>query len=304
MKKQFISEPSAPTAQICINKSRLKIHNKDTDPTYYLKKGQEFQMEFYNPTNGTIMAKIYLNGKAITQGGLVLRPAERVFLDRYFDVAQKFLFDTYDVANTEAVKAAIENNGDFKVEFFKETVPYVRPYYFGSTVTTITPTLYPINNYFTNTSGTGTSSLRTSGLMNTTAQNMDNSYNSSETLGLASMDSMSRSFAGESFSDGSEYKSALQDFNREGILRGAKLAKKRSTIETGRVEAGSASTQKIKTVNLNFDSWSFHTVEYKLLPISQKVNTSADINVAQYCVNCGSKTGKTDKFCAKCGTRI
>ena len=71
-----------PTANLAINKSRVKLYNKNEKvPTYYLQKGQEFQIELYNPTRDKILAKIHLNGKPIAQGGLVLRPGERVFLD-------------------------------------------------------------------------------------------------------------------------------------------------------------------------------------------------------------------------------
>src|SRR6185369_9879640 len=104
---QRIIGSSSPTAQLCINKSRLKVYNKETSPTYYLTNGQEFQIELFNPTTDTILAKIQLNGKYISQGGLVLRPGERVFLERYIDVAKKFLFETYEVANTSEVKQAI-----------------------------------------------------------------------------------------------------------------------------------------------------------------------------------------------------
>jgi len=304
--KQFITGPSVPTAQICINKSRLKIHNKETDPTYYLKSGQEFQMEFHNPTKDTIMARIYLNGKAITQGGLVLRPAERVFLERYFDVAKKFLFETYDVANTNEAKEAIENNGDFRVEFFKESTPLTN-YWNGNisfnncTGTAQYPHQYPhtLTNTSSNINGILRSSSLSAGISNTTLASAGGNVNVGNSMNLASMDALSRSSSQESLSD--SYKSmGFCDMEQSRPIK--KLSKK--TIETGRVEQGGYSDQKIKTVNKNFDTWSFHTVEYKMLPISQKINTSADINVAQYCVNCGSKTGKTDRFCAKCGTKI
>ena len=111
------TQSGMPTANLAINKSRLKVYGKKSEvPTYYLQKGQEFQIELFNPTKDTILAKISLNGKPIAQGGLVLRPAERVFLDRYIDVARKFKFDTYEVANTKESQKAIEDNGDFKVE--------------------------------------------------------------------------------------------------------------------------------------------------------------------------------------------
>ena len=86
-----------PTATLAINKGRVKIYNnKSNIPTYYLQKGQEFQIELFNPTTDKVLAKIKLNNKLISQSGLVLRPGERVFLDRYFDIDKKFKFDTYE----------------------------------------------------------------------------------------------------------------------------------------------------------------------------------------------------------------
>ena len=130
MRKTNFGTPAVPTANLAVNKSRIKIYNKQGDmPTCYLQKGQEFQIELFNPTTDVVLAKIILNGKAISQGGLVLNPGQRVFLERYLDIAKKFLFDTYEVANTNEVKAAIENNGDFKVEFYREKQPvYHNPF--------------------------------------------------------------------------------------------------------------------------------------------------------------------------------
>jgi methionyl-tRNA synthetase len=91
----------------------------------------------------------------------------------------------------------------------------------------------------------------------------------------------------------------MKDVKRSPI-RGRKLSK---TIETGRVEEGSHSDQKFQSVNKSFDHFPFHTVEYKLMPISQKLNTVADINVKRYCTNCGHKLAKTNNFCSKCGKK-
>jgi hypothetical protein len=127
MKNLNYVAPKMPTANLAVNKSRVKLYNKQGDlPTYYLQKGQEFQIELFNPTTDAILAKITLNGNVISQGGLVINPGQRIFLDRYLDVAKKFLFDTYEVANTQEVKEAIVNNGDFKVEFYREMKPRVR----------------------------------------------------------------------------------------------------------------------------------------------------------------------------------
>ncbi len=277
MKRRIsIGEPIPnPTAQICINKSRLKVYNKEISPTYYLEKGQEFQIELFNPTKNTLLAKIQLNGKAISQGGLVLTPGQRVFLERYLDVAKKFLFDTYEVSNTEEVKKAIEDNGDFKVEFYRESNTINA--YNGSTITynnsnpfTLTNNTAPYNGYLNLTGGI-TSIYSTNGLMNCS-------------------NSLTSNITNDSF----------EDIKQKPRLKRS-LTK---SIETGRVEAGSSSDQKFEYVNKSFDYYAFHTVECKLLSISQKINTLEDINVKRYCTNCGKKSIKTDKFCSQCGNKL
>ncbi len=263
-----------PTANIAVNKSRMKIYNKSGEiPTYYLQKGQEFQIELFNPTTNVVLAKIELNGKLISQSGLILNPGERVFLDRYIDVPQKFLFDTYEVSNTEEVKEAIKNNGDIKVYFYQEEemldfiIPIrsiIRNY---PPYPTITPTPY----WYCGTS--------TSSDFNLTANN------------TVTNDTLINTATYFSSSVGEELKS----------FKNTKRSKK---LETGRVEQGSHSNQNFTYVNKNFNSLAFHTVEYKLLPISQKTITIDELMVKRYCTNCGSKVGKTDKFCSKCGTKI
>jgi hypothetical protein len=298
--KQTITGPSMPMATICINKSRLKTYHKEKTPTFYLERGQEFQIELFNPTSDTILAKIQLNGNQISQGGLVLRPGERVFLERYLDVAKKFKFDTYEVANTAKVQKAIEDNGDFKVEFYRESKP---TYCYGSSIT-ISNTPYTYTDY--NHTGNPNPSLRSfvttsigntlnsTGVVNTsTSTNGNSSYfaNSSLTAGASSYSSDVPVMDSLSFSD--EVAAPMKSLN----------ARSKKTIETGRVEAGSSSSQKLEYVSKSFDLWPFHTLEYKLLPTSQKVNSAADINVKRYCHNCGAKQKPEFKFCPSCGTK-
>lgn len=299
MYKQTNDGIPTPTANLAINKSRLKVYGKKSDvPTYYLQKGQEFQIELYNPTKDTILAKISLNGKPIAQGGLVLKPAQRVFLDRYIDVARKFKFDTYEVANTSEARKAIEDNGDFKVEFYKEYTPVSYPHLwlnannvYGSAGTN-TGTSRGIGNYynadikFTTNSGGSNISGQSLGLTS-----LSDSVPVGASANLASMDTLD-------FMD--------QDLSRTSSpLRSRSMAKKsKKSIETGRVEMGSQSDQTLKTVYMNWETYPFHTVEYKMLPQSQKVNTVADISVKRYCTNCGAKNKANFKFCPSCGTRI
>jgi len=112
----------APSVNLCINKSRLKIYNKNN---YYLKDGTEFSIELFNPLRESVLCEISLNGKSISHGGLVLKPGQRVFLERFIDSPKKFLFETYEVDNNSTTKNAIAENGDLSVSFYLESNPIV-----------------------------------------------------------------------------------------------------------------------------------------------------------------------------------
>lgn len=301
-----------PTANIAVSKSRVKLYtNKGQMPTYYLQKGQEFQIELFNPTTDDILAKIYLNNKIISQGGLVLRPGQRVFLERFLDTNAKFLFDTYEVSGSDEVKAAIRENGDFRVEFHKAKkqlpVPdYYQKYYDyqqpyggsfggptwinGSGIATYNSTsLANSSTTLGNGNITLTSSVSSNPILNISASN-----SSSATLDMLSLNA-------DSFNDVQNLKS--QPISKSSPLRSASAPKKKILVETGRVEQGSKSSQQLTTVNKEFEYSYFHKVEAKLLPNSQKINTVEDLNVKKYCTNCGAKLAKGDKFCSQCGTK-
>lgn len=323
--KQSICEPTkkVPTANLAVNKSRVKLYNKQGEmPTYYLQKGQEFQIELFNPTTDVVLAKITLNGNPISQGGLVLNPGQRVFLERYLDVAKKFLFDTYEVADTKEVQKAIENNGDFKVEFFRERQPVYHNQFIltngSSTTLNGGNTIYGGPNY-------GSGILRgssTGGYVGQTTTNINGgastfTTNSMNTLGLNTNLTNTASYSSsiptaDSFfnNTGTATMDGVLSFNNSNVEYSQKTlpikmlrAKKSKSIETGRVEKGSSSDQKLKTIDKDFEYFSFHTIECKMLPISQKINTAEDINVKVYCTNCGTKLGKGHKFCSSCGTK-
>lgn len=289
MYKQTNAGYPTPTANLAINKSRLKVYGKKSEvPTYYLQKGQEFQIELFNPTKDTILAKISLNGKPIAQGGLVLKPAQRVFLDRYIDVARKFLFDTYEVANTAESRKAIEDNGDFRVEFYREYTPvqYNPPVWIN--------TLNQSRGVYGG-SNIGTYYFNTGDLKGDLGNTL-------------SLTSMSNDIVNASAS--ANYNATL-DFMDQELLREVQPKKElksrsfsKKAIETGRVEMGSKSDQTLTTVYMNWETSPFHTVMYKMLPESQKINTVADISVVRYCTNCGTKNKPTFKFCPTCGTRV
>lgn len=105
-------------AYISVQRNKMKEYGIDT---YFLKDKQEFELVLVNNTQDVVMAKISMNGKSISNSyGLVIKPGARVVLERYLDEASKFKFETYTIDNTPQGLKAIENNGNIKVEFYKE----------------------------------------------------------------------------------------------------------------------------------------------------------------------------------------
>jgi len=254
----------SPEAYIAIGKDRQKVYGENT---VYLENKKEFEFEFYNPTTFNVRANIYINGNPISNRGLVLRPGVRGWLDRYIDESRKFLFETYVVEGGSAeVRKAIANNGDIKIEFFKEKIAPPKPSY----------------NYLSQCSTRGASSLFRA----------DIEYDCSG--GQASMDCLEDNFSSKSIDH------APEELSR-GIVRSAscKMSKK---IETGRVEKGGRSDQDFTLVDMDFEYFPFHTVEYKLMPLSQKPAEFGELKLK--CKTCGTKIKSNWKVCPICGNPI
>jgi hypothetical protein len=112
------------SAHIAVKNSRLKTYRSPTNSdVVYLKDGDEFQIELFNPYEYSVLAKIWMNDTIISESGLVLKPGQRVFLERYIDTNNKFVFRTYEVDGTDKeVLNAIKNNGSVKVIYYREKV--------------------------------------------------------------------------------------------------------------------------------------------------------------------------------------
>ena len=106
-----------PTAHITRKKSRLKMYNGNT---VFLNDKDNFEFEIHNPTQKSVLCKIKLNGEYISTGGVVIRPGQRVFLERFLDTNNKFEFSTYEVKDTSLNRTAIDLNGDVRIEFYNE----------------------------------------------------------------------------------------------------------------------------------------------------------------------------------------
>jgi hypothetical protein len=257
--KQSIWTTSSSQPQSFITKGKQRL--KQFTDTVYLKNGDEFEIELFNPTHNKILAKIEMNGNSIGNG-IILRPGERVFLERYLDEAKKFLFDTYEVNGLDnQVKQAIANNGDVVVRFYNETKIYN-----GSSTLTINNPSWNINHTtpftYTTHNTLGGTSIPTSGTFTTTGTNVF--YNSSLTSTITTNSSRQ--------------------------------------VETGRVEKGSDSDQSFTYDSTSFNTYAFATNSWKIKPQSTKPVVIEDLvtyctecgskrkkDTHKFCPHCGTK---------------
>lgn len=249
---------------IAKNKSLLKEYQ---NRIVYLSDGDEFQIMLFNPTESKIAAKIKINRSQIPNM-VVLRPGERVWLDRYLDVNRKFKFSTYTVDKSNEVLNAIRNNGTIEITFYYEQVKRNDIIICDSAITTITnsgnvsttlPKTYPITWEVTPSSTAGIPSVSTA-------------YYTPANLGV------NTSITSEC---------------------DAKISEK---LETGRIEEGGISEQRFNKDYSDFSYYPFKTETIKILPISQKPYNKQDIE-KRYCVNCGRKLNPKFKYCPQCGTK-
>jgi len=281
----YQTKTGTPCAYISKDRKRLKQFGQ----TVYLNNGEEFELELFNPSSTTVLAKIKLDGSYISGGGIVLKPGQRVFLERYLDDARKFKFETYEVDGTSnEVLDAIAGNGDVVIDFFDE---YKQPVW-NNNITYGGSFGGPIHTYASNpfTVNGGSSTFTTTSV----------NYSSTNTAGInLNTTSVSNTFAGPNIR------------SKRGILKSKGNSRSEVTmdmlsmdsIETGRVEKGGSSDQSFKTVDKTFNHHTCASSVWKILPVSQKVYEKQDLKV--YCSNCGKKRKKdSDKFCSSCGNKF
>lgn len=287
---------TVPSAYVTKTKQRIKQY----DNTVYLKNGDEFEIELFNPTQNKVLAKIEINNNTIGGSGIVLRPGERVFLERYINEAKKFLFETYKVSGSNSdVQRAIKNNGDIVVKFYQEQVqPEInlnRTIWGGNW-----------NGLYYSTPSTGNpppfyGSTTSTNIVGTLTNTASNNYLSTASLGDVTMDSVdSISFTTTS--------TPINDTFRDKVLRSKKSISKLSVeqpkeIETGRIEKGSNSSQSFTYDHSKFNGYYTWISTWKILPESQKEVVIEDLSI--FCTECGAKRKKdSHKFCPHCGTKF
>lgn len=263
----------SPAAYLSAGKNRFKLYGTDK---VYLSDGQEFSIELHNPTTSTVGAKVYINGTAISQRLIVLRPGQREWLDRHIESDNRFVFNTYTVDDTPENKKAIADNGAVRVEFFKE---YVQPAYTGNTWTTYpTWTTGPIFGS-AGTGGANWGSVTTNVGANTTTFNASGANFTNTSSGTFNIKASSNEVTLDSMDCSFE------------------------SVETGRVEKGEATGQSFDTYYGSFEQQAFAWTEYRVLPESAKPVEISKLR--RYCTSCGDRIRKNSwKHCPSCGEKI
>lgn len=263
---------SKPGAWVVNSKDRGRKSIKNGK--VYLNDKEEFQIELYNPLQKCVLADIKLNGSSISKAGLVLNPGQRFYLDCFIEDNKKFIFNTYEVENTDEVKEAIAKNGLLEVHFYEESVNTleswgIRDYFYPYWRRT-----YPYNPWWY------TNDIYYSNINLTTGGNF---------------------YCNTTTTSGDFCNQATFDSN---MLGGLSLTNISNNIETGRVDKGDKSNQKFESVDMDFSSYIIASTVIHLLPESRKPLEVKDIkkssNVTQSSeqmnsINLLSKLGELHK---------
>ena len=272
------SETESPQAWVAIKRNRQKIYNRQGKTQVYLKDGQEFQIELFNPTQTRYLVKFKINGNYQADRGLILNPGQRYFLDRFIDDDKKLEFSTYEIEDSKAAKKAIEKNGLLEVEFYAETFLH------GNIISY--PRIYTTPNWSQPIWTTNPHQF-----WGGTSAGIFNNAGGSSTLTLAGSTVNNITYTSGTVACGTTYTSSA---NFSSVVNDA-------SIETGRVEKGEKSDQKFEEGYGTFGSWASYTTTVQIIPLSQKPAEAQEIR--SYCTGCGSRVKKqTWKFCPNCGT--
>ena len=275
-------------AKLAINKSLLKEYsNSSNERIIYMNDGTEFQIQVFNPYSYVIGVSFEFNNHNNTSQLLVLRPGERVWLDRFLDNESKLLFSTYQVGASKEVQEAIKDNGNLCIKFYKERenkpqISYVKTYPYEWNIKPIET----IDVYY---------------------NNIGNSYclDNNSNINCASTANVCSTIEGSLNLDSSiTQASAASTYTSYSSSASTKLRSlsKSKSIETGRIEKGSHSNQRFENVYKDFEYWPFKTEYIKILPTSQKQINSNDLQ-KKYCHECGKKLNPKFKFCPSCGAK-
>jgi hypothetical protein len=108
---------ATPEAYVTRKKSRAKIYHYNN---LFFNDEETFEIELFNPKTNRVLTKIWLNGQEISGSGIIINPGQRIFLERFIDSNNKFVYKTYDIGSDKQSLEAIRNNGDIEIKFYNE----------------------------------------------------------------------------------------------------------------------------------------------------------------------------------------
>ena len=215
----------------------------------YLKHGEEFEIEIFNPLTDCVLADIKLNGSSVSKNGLVIKPGQRFYLDCFIDDNKKLTFGTYEVEITAESEESTSENGKLEIFFYKESVVSInnwRTRFDRLIIERSHPAYYPghipsrVPNIWFGDSPT-IKGINTTPFGGTTENNL--------------------------YARGGKFRSAIGEPSKSPL----------SGFETGRVEKGTNSAQKFDEVDMEFESLYISSTAILLLPESRKPAEASEL---------------------------
>lgn len=268
------------SAKIAISNNLITGYKKDNVTQYHLSDGTEFQIKLENHFGIRVCARIYINGEYLGSD-IVLNANSNMLLERFIETTNKFKFNVFEVDNNPAVKEIIKNNGDIKIEWFREKI------YHNNYIN--------INKYYDN--DTFRWDPQGSAIYGHTYYSSCRTVGNSNTMNVSS--NLSNERCAKKADGESEYLSFAPPVN--------------DTIKTGRIEQGAKSDQTFKTIHVEFEDEIYQTDNIKLVDVHQLADTIKQCEVSAkrktvyyetkvYCGGCGRRMkDKNWKFCPGCG---
>ena len=216
----------------------------------YLKHGEEFEIEIFNPLTDCVLADIKLNGSSISKNGLVIKPGQRFYLDCFIDDGKKLVFGAYEVESGSESEEIASENGNLEIFFYKESVVSInnwRTRFDRLIIERSQPAYYPShmpsrvpNIWFGDSPAS--KSINTTPFGGTTENNL--------------------------YARGGKFRSAIGEQSKSPL----------SGIETGRAEKGANSAQKFDEVDMEFESLYISSTSIQLLPESRKPTEASELS--------------------------
>lgn len=319
VKDNYLDPDPFPSAWITRTKEksrgRFKVYNTND---IYLEDSEEFEIELFNPTDSKVLAKISINGKSISTNGIVLKPGQRIFLERFIDTNNRFVHDVYETDDFNKMfndanildeklilykkelnlRTELLQYSDDKSDIIKDLKQKIED--LDSEIESLRSDANSIKNATKDNGKVSVSFTRELVMMYGNSLTYPNTYTYPYTYPYT------YTYPNTTITGSCGYNNKML-YNSEEISTTMLFSNKTTTendssIETGRIDKGSKTDQTFITDNSYFEYIPFHQIEYILNPLSKKPLDTKDLR--KYCSGCGKKTGKTDNYCSQCGIKI